>query len=171
VSKHDTHFFNNFSVIIGILVTVAILLIVLARNVASGTQNEHVKTDPMQVQEVEARIQPYARVAVAGQDNSTMKIAQPSGAEPVVAAMPKNGEDLYTATCSACHAQGIGGAPKFGDHAAWAARLAQGKAMLYKHALEGFQGKAGMMPMKGGRADLPDELVKEAVDHMAAAAR
>jgi cytochrome c5 len=83
--------------------------------------------------------------------------------------MPKNGEELYTTTCSACHGQGIGGAPKFGDHVAWAPRLAQGKATLYKHALEGFQGKSGMMPMKGGRADLPDDLVKQAVDHMAAA--
>ncbi len=171
MSKHDTHFFNNFSVILGLLVTVAILLIVLARNVASGTQIEHVKADPMQVQEVEARIQPYARVAVAGQDNSTMTIAQPSGAEPAAVAIPKSGNELYAAACSACHAQGIGGAPKFGDHAAWAARLAQGRPTLYQHALEGFQGKVGMMPMKGGRADLPDDLVKEAVDYMAAAAQ
>ncbi len=171
MSKHDTHFFNNFSVVIGILVTVAILLIVLARSVASSTQIEHIKADPMQVQEVSARVEPFAHVAVAGEDNSAMTITQPPGAEPAAAAMPKNGEELYTSTCSACHAQGIGGAPKFGDHAAWAARVAQGKATLYKHALEGYQGKSGMMPLKGGRADLPDDLVKQAVDHMTAAAQ
>jgi cytochrome c5 len=168
VSKNDTHFFNNFSVVIGILVTVAILLIALARCVASGTQIEHMKGDPMKVQVVDARIQPFARVAVAGQDNSTLKIALASGAAPAVAAVPKNGEALYTTTCSVCHGQGIGGAPKFGDHNAWAARVAQGKAMLYKHALEGFTGKTGLMPMKGGRSDLPDELIKQAVDHMTA---
>jgi cytochrome c5 len=169
VSKHDTHFFNHFSVIIGILVTIAILLIVLARNVASGTQNEHVKTDPLLVQDVDARVQPFARVAVAGQDNSAMKIAQPSGsAAPAAAAAPTNGEELYQSTCSACHGQGIGGAPKFGDAAAWSPRMAQGKATLYKHALEGFTGKSGMMPAKGGRADLSDDLIKKAVDHMTA---
>jgi cytochrome c5 len=169
VSKHDTHFFNNFSVVIGILVTVAILLIVLARNVASGTQIEHVKTDPMQVQEVDARLQPFARVAVAGQDNSTMNIPVASG-EPAPAAMavPTTGEELYQSTCSVCHGMGIGGAPKFGDNAAWGARVAQGKATLYKHALEGYTGKSGMMPAKGGRVDLADDLVKQAVDHMTA---
>jgi len=167
VSKHDTHFFNNFSVVIGILVTVAILLIALARSVASNTQVEHVKTDPMQVQDVDARIQPFARIAVAGQDNSAMKIAAPSAsAAPAAAAAPTTGEELYKSTCSACHGQGIGGAPKFGDHAAWAPRMAEGKAMLYRHALEGFTGKNGMMPAKGGRPDLSDDLIKKAVDHM-----
>ncbi len=168
VSKHDTHFFNHFSVIIGILVTIAILLIVLARNVASGTQLEHVKTEGMLVQEVDARVQPFARVAVAGQDNSAMQIAQASGVAPAAAAAPTNGEELYKSTCSACHGQGIGGAPKFGDAAAWSARMAQGKATLYKHAVEGFTGKSGMMPAKGGRPDLPDDLIKKAVDHMTA---
>jgi cytochrome c5 len=169
VSKHDTHFFNSFSIVMGILITVAILLIVLARSVASGTQLEHLKSDPMQMQEVDARIQPFARVAVAGQDNSSMKITQPSGeVSPAPAAMtvPTSGEELYASTCAACHTQGIGGAPKFRDHSAWDARVAQGKATLYKHALEGFTGKSGMMPMKGGRPDLPDELIKKAVDHM-----
>ena len=38
--------------------------------------------------------------------------------------------------------------------------------MLYDHALHGFTGSAGMMPAKGGRVDVSDELVKQAVDHM-----
>jgi cytochrome c5 len=167
VSKHDTHFFNNFSVIIGTLISIAIALIFLARSVASGTQNEHVKTDPRQMQEVDVRIQPFAREAVAGQDNSAMQIAQAStAASSAPAAAPTNGEELYKSTCSACHGLGIGGAPKFGDHASWAPRMAEGKATLYRHALEGFTGKAGMMPPKGGRTDLPDDLIKKGVDYM-----
>ena len=51
-------------------------------------------------------------------------------------------------------------------HGAWAPRLAQGKATLYKHALEGFQGKNGVMPAKGGRTDASDDLVKLSVDYM-----
>ena len=61
---------------------------------------------------------------------------------------------------------GIAGAPKVGDKAAWGPRIAQGKETLYSHAIKGFQGKAGMMPAKGARADLPDSLVKETVDYI-----
>ncbi|MGH2823057.1 MAG: c-type cytochrome, partial [Thermoleophilaceae bacterium] len=55
---------------------------------------------------------------------------------------------------------------KLGDKAAWADRIAQGEGTLADHAIKGFQGKTGMMPPKGGRADLSDEDVKAAVSHM-----
>jgi cytochrome c5 len=44
-------------------------------------------------------------------------------------------------------------------------------AVLHKHALEGFQGKAGVMPPKGGRTDLADQSIENAVDYMANAAK
>jgi cytochrome c5 len=53
-----------------------------------------------------------------------------------------------------------------GDKAAWAARIAQGTATLYKHAIEGFQGKSGLMPPKGGRTDLSDDVIRLGVDYM-----
>ncbi|HTT09208.1 MAG TPA: c-type cytochrome [Gammaproteobacteria bacterium] len=81
------------------------------------------------------------------------------------------GKHIYDTVCFACHAAGVAGAPKFSDKAAWAPRIAQGKDTLYKHALEGFFGKNGLMPPKGGRADLPDEDIKAAVDYMAGAAQ
>jgi cytochrome c5 len=80
------------------------------------------------------------------------------------------GKALYTSTCQACHGAGIAGAPKFGDKAAWAPRVKQGNAVLYDHAIKGFQGKAGMMPAKGGSTASDDD-VKAAVDYMAAAAK
>ena len=49
----------------------------------------------------------------------------------------------------------------------WGERAKQGKEVLYKHALQGFTGKKGMMPPKGGSAALPDTDVKAAVDYMA----
>jgi cytochrome c5 len=70
----------------------------------------------------------------------------------------------------ACHGAGIAGAPKVGDKTNWAPRIAQGNAVLYEHALKGFQGKAGVMPPKGGSA-APDADVKAAVDYMVAAAK
>jgi cytochrome c5 len=93
-----------------------------------------------------------------------------SAAPAAPAASADAGKKLYDTVCMACHAAGVAGAPKFGDKAAWAPRIKQGQATLYDHAVKGFQGKAGMMPAKGGSA-ATDEEVKAAVDYMAAAAK
>jgi cytochrome c5 len=77
-----------------------------------------------------------------------------------------DGAAIYNSSCAACHAQGVAGAPKFGDAAAWKDRIAQGNDTLYEHAIVGYQGKAGYMPPKGGFANLSDDEVKEAVDYM-----
>ena len=78
-----------------------------------------------------------------------------------------DGKTTYDTTCTACHGTGAAGAPKLGDKAAWAPRLAQGKNTLYASALKG----KGAMPPKGGNTALPDDAVKAAVDYMAAAAK
>jgi len=170
MSNQDTHFFNVFSMVIGLLATIAILLFVLARAVASRTQDREVLTEAAYARSVAERLQPLSHEAVAGQDNSALAIkagnASAAGSAAPAAALPKNGTELFEQVCSACHGQGIAGAPKAGDKAAWAARIAGGKAPLYQHAIDGFQGKSGVMPPKGGRTDLPDDLVKQAVDHM-----
>jgi cytochrome c5 len=168
VSKQDTHFFNVFSLVIGLLVTITIVLFALARIVASHTQEAQVFSEPDYGKNVAARIEEPTREAVAGQDNSALaiKTEASAGAGSAAPAMPKNGTELFEQTCSVCHGQGIAGAPKAGDKSVWAPRIAEGKATLYDHALKGYQGKTGVMPAKGGRADLPDDLVKQAVDRM-----
>lgn len=87
--------------------------------------------------------------------------ALPAGA---AAAAPSGGEGVYKASCSACHAAGIAGAPKAGDKAQWGPRAAKGKATLYEHALKGFNA----MPAKGGNGALADADVKAAVDYLLA---
>ena len=77
-----------------------------------------------------------------------------------------DGKATYDSACFACHATGAAGAPKFGDKAAWAPRIATGMDLLKKHAKEGFKGDAGFMPAKGGRSDLADADVDAAVDYM-----
>ncbi|HHL19150.1 MAG TPA: cytochrome c5 family protein [Thiothrix sp.] len=72
------------------------------------------------------------------------------------------GEKTYKAACFVCHDTGVANAPKLGDKAAWAPRIALGKEALYTTALKG----KGAMPPKGGRADLSDDAIKATVDYM-----
>ena len=94
----------------------------------------------------------------------------PAPAAAPAVASADTGKTLYNSACVACHGAGIAGAPKLADKAAWAPRIQQGTAVLYDHAIKGFQGKAGVMPPKGG-ASAPDADVKAAVDFMVASAR
>jgi cytochrome c5 len=168
VSKQDTHFFNVFSVVLGLLVVFMLMMFAFARHVGATHQRVQLLGDPLVMQGVEERTAAPVRVAVAGQDNTALKIAPvtaSAGAGPVLA-VPKDGTEVYEVACKACHGLGIAGAPKAGDAALWAPRIAKGKATLHEHAIKGFTGTAGVMPPKGGRTDLSDELIAAAVDHM-----
>ena len=76
------------------------------------------------------------------------------------------GKVIYDNSCSSCHKSGIMGAPKLGDKAAWAPRIAQGTNALVSHATKGYKGKKGLMPSKGGNAKLTDAQIGDAVSYM-----
>jgi cytochrome c5 len=171
-ASHDRKFFDTFMLVLGILLGVTIGLIILARLIAAPNLLQHKSEDPVFQRELQARIAPVARVAVAGEDNSALAAPAPApAAEAVAAAEDLPGETVYNQACVACHGVGIAGAPKLGDVAAWAPRIAQGADTLHTHALQGYQGKAGYMPPKGGRTDLSDQSVINAVDYIVAASQ
>jgi cytochrome c5 len=166
---HDRKFRDLFSLTIGILVGVAAAIYFLAVYVANRGQPEQRRLEEAEYQRLVAeRIAPPAKVAIAGQDNTALAITPAASAAPASApvAKPTNGTEVYQQVCVACHGQGIGGAPRAGDAAAWGGRIAKGKNTLYQHAVDGFKGEAGLMPPKGGRMDISDDLVRAAVDHM-----
>jgi cytochrome c5 len=74
----------------------------------------------------------------------------------------KTGEQVYQAVCTACHGSGAAGAPKTGDTAAWAPRLAQGYETLLNSALKG----KGAMGAQGG-GDYSDYEIARAVVYLA----
>lgn len=76
------------------------------------------------------------------------------------------GKKLYETTCAVCHGTGVAGAPKFGDKAAWAPRLAAGFDEVLKIATNG----KGAMPPKGG-SSAPDAVFKAAVEHLVNSAK
>ena len=74
----------------------------------------------------------------------------------------KSGEEVYKAQCTACHAVGAAGAPKFADAGAWGARIKTGYESLLNSALKG----KGAMGAQGG-GDYDDLEIGRAVVYMA----
>ena len=168
-AEHDRKFFDTFMLVLGILAAMTIGLMILAGIISSNTAVKFQEEDPLSQKETLQRIEPVARVAVAGQGQQCVECRPPLLRRP-----PRwicRATRCMQQVCAACHAAGIAGAPKLGDKAAWAPRLAQASDTLHKHAIEGYQGKAGFMPPKGGRTDLSDKSVMDAVDHMVAASK
>ena len=157
----DREFLKLFSGLIGSLVALTVVLLILANVIGTKHGRQHIDTA------LAERIKPIGEVNIGQAPNS--------GGMNLIATASAAGEDkgkaTYESTCVACHGAGIAGAPKFGDAAAWKDRIAQGKPKLYEHALKGFQGKAGVMPPKGGNTGLPDADVKAAVDYMVSKAK
>lgn len=82
-------------------------------------------------------------------------------------AMAADGKAVYDQTCAMCHAAGVAGAPKLGDKAAWAPRIATGKAAMVAAVIKG----KNAMPPKAGNANLKEDEIAAAVDYMTAAAK
>jgi len=166
---HDRKFFDTFMLVLGALLGITILLFYIANALAESNLDVENRENPVAMRELEQRLAPLGQAVT---DAAVGVAAAPAAPVAKPAAAPKvDGKAVYEQACIACHGAGIAGAPKLGDKAAWAARLAQGPAVLHDHALKGYQGKAGMMPPKGGRMDLGDDAIKAAVDYMAGASK
>jgi cytochrome c5 len=129
------------AVIFAFIVPIAVIVLLVTR--VGADSRPGAGSDGMTAEAVARRIQPVASVEV--KDASDV-------------ASLKSGEQVYTAQCSACHAAGAAGAPKLGDSAAWAPRLAQGFETLLNSALKG---KGAMGPQGGG--DFTDFEIARAV--------
>ncbi len=138
------------TVIAAFVVPIAIITLLITY-VASGRKTG-AGSEGTTVEATDARIAPVARFEIV--DANAPRTL-------------KSGEDVFKAVCTTCHGAGIAGAPKFGDAAAWAPRIAEGAPTLYDHAIKGYQGKNGVMPPKGGNSDLDDLEVERAVVYMA----
>jgi cytochrome c5 len=164
-----------FALIVGI-----ILLTQYAVNAYGGRS---LKDDPsMSAESIAKRIAPVASVVV--DPNAPAPAPAPAAAAAATPAAPGaapvippaaaktadaggSGKAVYDKVCAVCHAAGVAGAPKFGDKAAWAPRVAQGAAALHASAIKG----KGAMPPKGGNTALSDAEVSAAVDYMVSAAK
>ena len=129
---------------------VPIVIIVLLVIYVDNSTRTGAGTDSLSDAEVSARIKPFAQVDI--RDANAPRVY-------------KTGEEVYKAVCSACHASGAAGAPKFTNTADWAPRIAQGFDTLLHTALTG----KGAMPARGGTSpdDYSDFEIARAVAYMA----
>ena len=126
--SQDKQFYTTFFVIMAGLAVLAIILVFTATSLTrdmSDNEPEAVVID---------NIKPVGQVYVAGESEpEPAAVTADAGA----AAEPKSGEEIYNGSCMACHATGAAGAPKVGDTAAWAPRIAQGSDKLLANAING----------------------------------
>lgn len=132
------------TVVLAFLVPLTLLLLVAGYFGAQPRMDA--ASDAFEEQAIALRLQPVGRVALAD-------------AAPAGGGEPRSGEQVYQAVCSACHAAGTLGAPKFGDKAAWAPRIAQGYDTLLNSALKG----KNAMPAQGGGATSDFEIARAVV--------
>ena len=74
----------------------------------------------------------------------------------------KAGEAVYNRACKMCHATGVMGAPKKGDKAAWASRIARGAEELTKNSITGIRS----MPPRGTCGSCSNEDIANAVAYL-----
>lgn len=107
---------------------------------------------------------PAAPVMAAAPAAAAAAAAAPA---PTAAPVANAGEALYKQSCTVCHGAGVAGAPKTGDKAAWAPRIAQGVDALTASAIKG----KGAMPPKGGAMAASDAEIRAAVEYLVNAAK
>lgn len=149
--------FVSAAVFAGILVAGPALASKLADQ--TGNADRFGTRSIMSPAKIDARTRPDAVVCIQGEECGSAVAASASADAGDAVKTP---EEIYNTSCMACHATGAAGAPKTGDKAAWADRVAKGDEVLYTHAISGFN----MMPPMGTCAACSEDEIKAVVDYM-----
>ena len=139
INKTDLVFLKHFAMLIGFLVVVAILLGALAAHIYSENPPPQ---NPDKEKLVAQRIAPVGGVYAGDTGRAAMQAAQEAAAKAAASQVAyggsTDGKVIFGSLCHSCHETGVAGAPKVGDKAAWAPRVAEGIETLIKHATDGY---------------------------------
>lgn len=165
ITKSDQGFLRQFSMMIGGLAVLTVVLILSALAIYSHEPKE---TNPDEPARIAERIAPAGAVYAGNTGRAAMQAAadaaSKAAASQVAYGGTTDGKAIYDHLCTSCHTAGIAGAPKLGNKTMWGPRIAQGLDVLVKHATEGYHGPDGnFMPPKGGNPALTEAQVKAAV--------
>lgn len=164
--NRDQKFYDMYSLVIGVLAIIALLIYVGVAKLSDMTQGIYAADTEEYQAAVSERLRPFGQVYLPGEEESAGEPVVPEAAQPDPVETMMSGPQVYNEACLVCHGAGVGGAPVLGDAANWSARIDQGNDTLYLHAIEGYTGESGFMPAKGARMDLSDDEVRAAVDYM-----
>jgi cytochrome c5 len=146
-SQNETFSPHNIAVLIGLL----LLALILGEGVFSKNGKETMVDTMGSVEDITKRLRPVvmldemrANMPAAPVDTSNM-----------------TAEQMYNGACMACHAAGVAGAPKPGNVADWAPRLAKGLDALTASAINGI----GIMAPRGG-TQYDDDQIRSIVNFM-----
>jgi len=146
---------STFIGVLGALVVIAVIFYFVADTLTSDMGESEEANERMQAK-VQENIRPVGEVNIGSvpADSGTATAAAAAG--------PRSGEQVYNASCMACHAVGVANAPKLGDKAAWEPRAAKGVDGLLATAISGLNA----MPPKGTCAACSDDELKGAIEYM-----
>jgi cytochrome c5 len=105
--------------------------------------------------DIQARIKPIGELCKAGQACGAAVAAVSGGAA-------RSGDAVYNQFCFACHATGVGGAPKVHDVKEWSPHLAKGDDVMWTSVIKGLNA----MPPKGTCMNCTDDELHAAVAFM-----
>lgn len=77
------------------------------------------------------------------------------------------GRRIYVEVCAACHANGVVGAPRYGNREDWEPRLKRSRQDMMRSLFKG----RGSMPPKGGNASVTDAQAEAAMEYMLSSVR
>ena len=166
MSNADDTFWRRFGMILAVLTLFGFVVAFIARDIAADAHDASMN----HANAVAARIAPMGQARVGDPSKVVAPIPKASMAKETMAAAapagPMSGEQIYNTTCVACHGTGVAGAPKKGDAAAWAPRIALGEDALVKSVMVG----KGAMPPKAGNPSLSDEQARAAIKYLTGSA-
>ena len=149
----DKEFYTTFFGLMGALAVFAIILVIVAGKLTSDVSDY--KPDEIVLE----NIKPVGQVYIAGESEPE---AAPAADTAVASSGPKSGEEIYNTSCVSCHGTGAAGAPKLGDAAAWAPRIAAGMDSLLANATNGLNA----MPPKGLCMACSEAELQGAIDYI-----
>ena len=104
--------------------------------------------------EIRSRLVSASQLCRAGDDCGTATAAAPTE--------PRSGEEVYNQFCFACHATGVGGAPKVGIAADWEPRISKGMDALWSTMQNGLNA----MPAKGTCMNCSDDELRASMNYL-----
>jgi cytochrome c5 len=82
----------------------------------------------------------YRRLSAAdvGEAVGYLRVQLGAASMPSLASEDAEGRRVYLVSCSGCHSEGVGNAPKIGDRTAWRTLTADPRPVVRSHAINGY---------------------------------